>query len=157
VGRPPARRRLEALRGRLAERGVRAEVATDLAALTSCNLILSATNAPAPVILPQHVGDEPVVVCDIATPGDVAPEVRRARPQATILQGGMVRAPGGQAIQIDGFDLAPGELYGCLAETLLLGLCGRLESFSYGSLRVDRILEIRELALRHGFSLVADP
>ena len=154
-GRPRARRRLEALRDRIEKlSGIRAKLSTDLANLTSCNLIVSATNAPSPVILPDHLADGDVIVCDVATPGDVDRAVARARPRTVLLAGGMVRAPLSQSIAIEGFDLAPGELYGCLAETILLGLSRRFESFSYGPLRADRVREIRKLALSHGFELV---
>ena len=80
-------------------------IATDMAALRACNVIVSATNAPRYVIEPDCVGDGPVVICDIAAPGDVSPEVARARPLATVLKGGLVRLPLGQTVAVRGMRL----------------------------------------------------
>jgi acetylornithine/succinyldiaminopimelate/putrescine aminotransferase/predicted amino acid dehydrogenase len=165
VGRPGAERRLReaarslhenAARRADAERRPRAEVrvATDLAALRACNVILAASNAARPVVLPEHIDpDQPVVICDVAVPRDVDDSVLRARPRAVVLKGGVVRAPLGQTLAIEGMNLPPGEVYGCLAETLLMGLAGIGEDFSYGALDPMRIRHIRDLALLHGFAL----
>jgi predicted amino acid dehydrogenase len=67
-----------------------------------------------------------------------------------------VRAPLGQELAIGGMNLPPGEVYGCLAETLLMGLAGIGENFSYGALDPMRIRRIRDLALMHGFTLDED-
>jgi predicted amino acid dehydrogenase len=74
-----------------------------------------------------------------------------------VLAGGVVRAPLGQTLRIDGMNLPPGEIYGCLAETLLMGLAGIGENFSYGALDPMRIRRIRDLALMHGFVLGEEP
>ena len=147
----------EWLRGRAeAELGARAPVriATDLGALTACDIILTASNAARPVLFPEHVAaDRSVVVCDVAVPRDVHDSVLDQRPRATVLKGGVVRAPLGQPLAIGGMNLPPGEVYGCLAETLLMGLAGIGEDFSYGALDPMRIRRIRDLALLHGFTL----
>jgi predicted amino acid dehydrogenase len=124
--------------------------------LAGCDLIISATNAPRPVILPEHVSDAPVVLCDVAAPRDVDPAVRSARPRAVVLQGGMVRAPPGQSLELSTMKLKRGQLYGCLAETLLIGLAGLREHFSYGKLTAARVRRIRELAQAHGFGIEED-
>jgi acetylornithine/succinyldiaminopimelate/putrescine aminotransferase/predicted amino acid dehydrogenase len=134
----------------LAERAP-VRLATDMAELRSCTLILSATNAPRPVIKPEHIGDAPVVIADVATPRDVDPAVIRERPRARVLSGGLVSLPAGQAIDLGGLPLAPGQVHGCLAETLLLGLERAREHFSYGPLRADNVRRAAELARKHGF------
>ena len=152
VGRAAARRRLEAVAERLSSR-VRVEVAADLSALRACTLVVSATNAARPVIRPEHIGDHPTVLCDVAVPRDVAPEVAAARPRALVLAGGEVRLPPGEAVEIPGLALSGGRVYGCFAETLLLGLGGVREHFSYGPLEADRVRRARALARAHGFSI----
>jgi acetylornithine/succinyldiaminopimelate/putrescine aminotransferase/predicted amino acid dehydrogenase len=150
----------EALRRRLAQEmgpGAPIHVAAEMEALRSCNAILSATNSPRPVILPAHVTDGPVVLCDVAVPRDVDPAVHRERPSAVVLKGGMVRAPLGQDLGIAALKLEQGQVYGCLAETLILGLAGLREHFSYGKLTATNVRRIRELALAHGFSIEEQP
>lgn len=126
-------------------------VATDLAALVECNAIVSATNAPRYVIGPEHVGAGPVVLCDVATPGDINPEVARQRPLATVIKGGLIRLPRAQTVPMQGMQLPPGQIYGCLAETILLGLSGQDKSLSFGPLSADQIRHARDLVLAHGF------
>lgn len=129
------------------------EVADDLTALTRCNLIVSATNAPRAIIEPRHVADGPVVLVDVAVPGDVAEDVARERPKALVLGGGVAQLPLGQRLSFGGMDLPSGEVYGCLAETLLLGLDRASRSLSVGALTVAGVREASELAARHGFTL----
>ena len=168
VGRPRARKRLEraarALRersrwqpGRSARAEVPIEVATDMAALRSCTLIISATNSARPIIHAEHVGDHPVIISDVAVPTDVAPDLHEHRPRAVVLRGGVVRAPEQQELQIHGMNLAPGEIYGCLAETVLLGFAGIGENFSFGPLEASKVRRIRELAHMHGFVISENP
>jgi acetylornithine/succinyldiaminopimelate/putrescine aminotransferase/predicted amino acid dehydrogenase len=143
-----------------AELGERAPVriATDLAALTGCDIVLTASNAARPVVFPEHIAaDRSVVVCDVAVPRDVHDSVLTERPRATVLKGGVVRAPLGQPLAISGMNLPAGEVYGCLAETLLMGLAGIGEDFSYGPLDPMRVRRIRDLALMHGFALDENP
>jgi len=109
------------------------------------------------VIGPEHVGAGPVVLCDIAVPGDVSPAVARERPHATVLKGGLVRLPRSQSVAFGGMQLPPGQIYGCLAETVLLGLSGSTTSLSYGPLSADRVRDARHLARVHGFELAARP
>ncbi len=93
------------------------------------------------------------VVCDVARPRNVSREVSRQRQDVLVIEGGVIKVPG----QVDfGFDFGfpPGTSYACMAETMILALEGRYESFSLGrSLEVAKIEEIAALAVKHGFSL----
>jgi acetylornithine/succinyldiaminopimelate/putrescine aminotransferase/predicted amino acid dehydrogenase len=127
------------------------QLSHDVGSLRSCQLILSATNAPRPVVRPAHVPDGPVVVCDVAVPRDVDHSVVAERPEAVVLRGGIVRAPLGQQFHFAGARLQEGELYACLAEAALLGFVGCDRHYSRGPLTASRIREIRALAAEHGF------
>ena len=132
-------------------------IATDMRALRSCNVIVAATNAPRPVITSDHLGEGPIVVCDVAAPGDVDPEVGRVRRDVTVLEGGMVRLPLGQSLRIRGMSAHAGSTYGCLGETILSGLAGLGESLSLGALTVRGVRLARELALDHGYGFEDKP
>ena len=132
-------------------------VSESLDDLRGCNAILTATNAARPLVLPEHVAAGPVVICDVAAPRDVDPRVLRERPEAVLLRGGLVKAPLDQKLEIAGMRLGAGQLYGCLAETLLLGLAGSGENFSYGRLSSSHLRRIRELARAHGFTIEEYP
>ena len=143
------------------ELGVAAPVriATDMSELSKCNLIVSATNAASPIILPEHIGSAPVVVCDVATPQDVHASVAEL-PGVVVLAGGLLRPPLDQRLDIPGMQLKGGEIYGCLAETILLGFEKLRDNYSYGQLTPYLVRRVRELARLHGFTvspLVVEP
>jgi acetylornithine/succinyldiaminopimelate/putrescine aminotransferase/predicted amino acid dehydrogenase len=152
VGRPGAAARLGQLAGRLARPAL---VATDLAALTGCNLIISASNSPRPVICADHIGPQAVVICDVAVPADVAPEVA-SRANVRLIRGGIIRLPKQQDLGLDSLGLDPGRIYACMAESLLLGLSGVGSSFSVGPLQAGKIRLMRTLAQHHGFEIDED-
>ncbi|GIJ38389.1 aminotransferase class III-fold pyridoxal phosphate-dependent enzyme [Micromonospora andamanensis] len=150
VGRPGSGRRLAAVAKRVAHL-VDVSVAEDLDALRDCPIVVSATNAADPVILPTHLAaDRDVLVCDLAVPGDAHPAVADL-PNVTLVSGGRVRLPGGQTPHFPGITLPPGIVYSCLAETILLGLEPDTASPSYGGLSVAGVVSALELAGRHGF------
>jgi len=130
------------------------QLRTELEDLRSCQLVISATNAARPVVNSSHLSDGPIVVCDIAVPQDVELAVESERPNATVIRGGMVHAPLGQVLGIPAMPLRESELYGCLAETILLGFVGCQEHYSYGPLSVSRVRQVSEWAAIHGFETV---
>ena len=150
-------RRLEPFAAELRARGAkRVQVATEPTALCDCNVIVSATNSARPVIEPEHLATTPVVLCDVAVPGDASPRIFEERPATVVLAGGSLRAPGGQSLSIEGMALSPGTLYGCLAETALLGMAESGVSPSVGPLVADKVRAMTALAAEHGFTMEAN-
>jgi predicted amino acid dehydrogenase len=127
-------------------------VSTDMHALARCDLVIAATNSPEPIILPEHLGYGRKVICDVSVPADVHPAVLGECPEVQVIKGGIVRLPHGAAVSINGMALDAGQAYACLSESLLLGMAGVREHFSYGALRSER--EVRALAAEHGFEVV---
>ena len=109
---------------------------------------------------PRHLPDGPAVICDIALPGDVAPEVATERPDILLVEGGVVRLPRNRDFKIAGLPLPPGSAYACIAETLLMGLEDERGHGTYGPVTADRVNKMLQLAARHGFEhdlLIATP
>jgi predicted amino acid dehydrogenase len=152
VGRPGAASRLTRVAARI-KKPVRIE--SSLEALRGCNMIATASNSAVPIIRPEHIGDEPVVVCDVAVPADVMASVSVERPNARVVRGGLLKLPDGQDLQIRALDLPDRHVYACLAETLVLGLSGMDKMFSFGPLRPEKVRLIRSLAAHHGFTVDA--
>jgi acetylornithine/succinyldiaminopimelate/putrescine aminotransferase/predicted amino acid dehydrogenase len=149
VGRRGSARRLAAVAARLSHL-VDVSVAEDLEALRDCPIVVSATNSADPVIMPNHLaGDRQVLVCDLAVPGDVHPAVESLK-NVTLVSGGRIQLPGGQAPRFPGITMPPGVVYSCMAETILLGFEPETPSPSYGGLSVAGVLAARSLAVRHG-------
>jgi acyl transferase domain-containing protein/acyl-CoA synthetase (AMP-forming)/AMP-acid ligase II/acetylornithine/succinyldiaminopimelate/putrescine aminotransferase/predicted amino acid dehydrogenase len=127
-------------------------VADDLGQLTACQVIFSASSSARPLIYPEHLAPGPVVLCDIAVPPDVAPEVARRRPDVLVISGGAVRLPLDQAPGLCGRHLPPDAVFSCLGETILLGLSDWKGHFSFGPIRREDVQTIAGLAREHGFT-----
>ena len=145
---PSAHRRLMALQERLP----RAVIDCDSSALRQANVVLAASNASAP-FLPSDAFAENAVVCDLSVPAAVCPEVRSERPDVLVIGGGIARLPFGEHHGIIGFPLPPGQVYGCMAETMLLGLEGVRDATFTGMLPAEHVYRLAAMAKRHGFGL----
>lgn len=93
-------------------------------------------------------------VLDLAIPPDLGRpedlEVAAAR-DLHLYRAGLLASP--EPIpSLEILELPEGLLYGCLAETLILGLSRRMESYSVGDLVSEEIDAIGTMALEHGFS-----
>jgi fatty aldehyde-generating acyl-ACP reductase len=72
-----------------------------------------------------------------------------------VIKGGVVDVPGEVDFGFD-FGLPPGKAYACMAETMVLALEGRYESYSLGKdIRLEQVREMAQLAREHGFRLSA--
>jgi fatty aldehyde-generating acyl-ACP reductase len=93
------------------------------------------------------------VVCDVSRPRDVSKEVAEKRDDVLIIEGGVVEVPGDVNFNFN-FGFSPKTSYACMAETMMLSLEGRYESFTLGrDLTVEQIEEINRIADKHGFKL----
>jgi len=127
-------------------------VSLDLRELRESPLVLAAANAAEPFIGPEHLCRD-AVVCDMAVPLNTRREVARERPDVRVLRGGVVKLPFGEDLGLKAIPLAPGHVFACMAETMLLGLTGIDRDYSYGDLDKQRVKAIREVARVHGFGL----
>ena len=121
-------------------------------AVKRSRLVISATSAAETVIQPSDL-QPGAVVCDPARPRDVSAEVARTRDDVLVVDGGVVEVPGEVEFHFN-FGFPPGTAYACMAETMILALEGRFESFSLGrQLSEEKVQEISALAGKHGFRL----
>jgi predicted amino acid dehydrogenase len=129
------------------------EVTSDLRALRDASLVLGASNAPHALIKREHLGEGPVLVVDVAVPGDADSSVAALAPRVKVISGGAVDLGIANASLVPQAPLPRGHLYACAAETIVLGLEGRRESFSVGAIDLAQVEEILALATKHGFGL----
>lgn len=130
--------------------GVEVRVSTELDDVATADVVLSATSACQPVLLPRHLKKN-ALVCDVALPPDVSPAVRQQRRDVTLIPGGVVHVPGPVNLGFD-FGLPAGQAYACMAEVMVLALEGRYENFSLGQrVHGEKVREITHLARKHGF------
>lgn len=129
----------------------RFSIADTLDALRDCNVIITATNSPEPIIYPGHLGSGPTVILDISVPSDVSDEVREMGPRVRIVPGSLANLPNRNSVHSDQFGLPSNKVFACMAETALLGLEGLAMSYSRGDVTLEQVDRIAALADKHGF------
>lgn len=93
------------------------------------------------------------VVCDVARPRDVAKDVANKRDDILVIEGGIVNIPGDVNFNFN-FGVPGQNAYACMAETMLLTLESKFESFSLGpDIYISKVKEVNQIAKKHGFKL----
>lgn len=127
-------------------------ISTKMDSLSEAQLILTVTSALHDVIHPEYLRPGSVV-CDVARPRDVSAMVASSRDDILVIDGGMVDVPGPVEFHFN-FGFPEGKAYACMAETIALALEGRFEDYTVGKeITMERVIEITEIAERHGFRL----
>jgi acetylornithine/succinyldiaminopimelate/putrescine aminotransferase/predicted amino acid dehydrogenase len=120
--------------------------------LPQADLVISATSQVGSLIQPAMLKFG-AVVCDVARPADVGLEVKEARPDVLVIDGGVIAVPGQPDLGFN-FGFEKGLAYACMSETMMLALEHRYEHFSLGvDITIDNIQYFRGLAAKHGFQL----
>ncbi len=123
--------------------------------LLSTDLIVTATSNDSGKILDIMKVKPGAVICDCSRPLDIGPEDAKKRPDVMIIESGEIDLPGDLKFTCD-IGLPFPSVYACLAETVLLSLENRIESFSLGRrLSLKQVKEIYKLGIKHGAKLSA--
>jgi predicted amino acid dehydrogenase len=121
-------------------------------ALRGGDIIITVTSAVDTVIEPEDI-KAGAVICDVARPRDVSKRVVEVRKDVLVIEGGVVEVPGDVQFNLN-FGFPPGTAYACMAETMILALEKRYESYTLGrDLTIKQVEEISVLAKKHGFKL----
>ncbi|MFI5391253.1 MAG: aminotransferase class III-fold pyridoxal phosphate-dependent enzyme, partial [Bacteriovoracales bacterium] len=132
-------------------------VTTETHELLKADTIFSATNAPKPIIFPQHLKHNAIVV-DIGVPKNVTSEVERTRQDVSVIYGGLAMLEDLLNTDIPNFKfpkrfpkLPDGVFYGCLAETISLALNGQKGRKNVGRITKKQVLEVADMGKQLGF------
>ncbi len=121
-------------------------------ALGDMDVIVTATSAAGKKILDITKVKPGCVITDVARPLDLSAEDVAKRPDVLIIESGEVKLPGD--VHMRNIGLPPGVAYACLAETVVLALEGRYETFTVGrDIEWPKVKEIYKLGLKHGMQL----
>ena len=90
-------------------------------------MVLTATSQVNSLIIPEMLKFG-AVVCDVARPPDVSIEVKEARPDVLVIDGGVVAVPGAPDLGWN-FGFEKGLAYACMSEDDDVGLGGTLPTF----------------------------
>ncbi|MFA4888497.1 MAG: shikimate dehydrogenase [Candidatus Omnitrophota bacterium] len=91
------------------------------------------------------------IICDIPVPRNITLEIFRKRPDLLIIDGAAIEPPCEIKLTLD-TGLTKGQIYACMAETIILTLEGKFEDFSVGwEPSLEKVELICALAKKHGF------
>lgn len=118
------------------------------------DLIITTTSGQGKTILDIMKVKPGCVICDVSRPFDISEKDAIKRPDVLVIASGEVQLPGADVnIEID-LGLEGNIVYACLAETALLAMEGKFESFTLSrNINYEKVIEIDKLANEHGVRL----
>ncbi len=144
--------RLIKLGERISNKNKRVKTSSSLSSIRSADVIMTVTGAVDAVIDPDDIKPG-AVICDVARPRDVAEAVVKKRKDVLVIDGGLAKIPGDVDLN-KAMGLPKGLALGCIAETMILALEGKYESYTIGKeISLKKINEMLEMAKKHGFEL----
>jgi predicted amino acid dehydrogenase len=122
--------------------------------LRDMDVIVTATSGAGKKILDIMKVKPGCVITDVARPLDLPPSEVAKRPDVLVIESGEIQLPG--EVRMRDIGLPKGVAYACLAETIVLALEGRFETYTIGrNIQWEKVKEIYKLGLKHGMRLAA--
>ncbi len=122
--------------------------------IAAMDMIVTATSGAGKKVLDIMKVKPGCVITDVARPLDLPPSEVAKRPDVLVIESGEIRLPGD--VTMKNIGLPKGVAYACLAETIVLALEGRFESYTVGrAIEWEKVHEIYRLGLKHGMQLAA--
>jgi len=122
--------------------------------LSDMDVIVTATSGAGKRILDIMAVKPGCVITDVARPLDLSAEDVAKRPDVLVVESGEIELPG--SVSMKNIGLPPNVVYACMAETVVLALEGRYETFTVGrNIEWEKVKEIYRLGLKHGMKLAA--
>jgi predicted amino acid dehydrogenase len=139
------------------ETGLKTELATSVdEVLGKADIVVASTSVPGGIVDVMKLKRGALVV-DVAMPPDVSRTEAAKRDDVLVMESGEILLPTNPGEKVDfgvHFDLPDNVAYACLAETILLALEGKFESFTLGrEMDIEKVEEIGEIGRKHGFKL----
>jgi len=120
--------------------------------LGDMDLIVTATSGAGKRVLDIMEVKPGCVITDVARPLDLSAEDVAKRPDVLVVESGEIKLPGD--VKMKNIGLPAGVAYACMAETVVLALEGRYETFTVGrNIEWEKVKEIYKLGLKHGMRL----
>ncbi len=122
--------------------------------IADMDMIVTATSGAGKKVLDIMKVKPGCVITDVARPLDLPPEEVARRPDVLVIESGEIELPGD--VRMKNIGLPKNVAYACVAETVVLALEGRFESFTVGrAIQWEKVREIYKLGLKHGMKLAA--
>lgn len=151
-----SREKLELLKQEVAEQypNVEVHISTDIrSAVRQADIVVAVSSATGAIVNPEDLKPQSIVT-DVARPRNLSRVVNEKRQDVLVLDGGVIEVPGVAADMGFDFGFPPRMVEACMAETMILALSNRLESFTLGpTIDIAKVSEIHRLGQIHGFKV----
>lgn len=122
--------------------------------IADMDMIVTATSGAGKKVLDIMKVKPGCVITDVARPLDLPPSEVAKRPDVLVVESGEIQLPG--EVEMRNIGLPRNVAYACLAETIVLALEGKFESYTVGrDIEWAKVREIYRLGLKHGMKLAA--
>ncbi len=122
--------------------------------IAEMDVIVTATSGAGKKVLDIMKVKPGCVITDVARPLDLPPSEVAKRPDVLVIESGEIHLPG--EVKMKNIGLPQNVAYACLAETIVLALEGKFESYTVGrDIEWAKVREIYRLGLKHGMKLAA--
>jgi len=122
--------------------------------IADMDMIVTATSGAGKKVLDIMKVKPGCVITDVARPLDLPPSEVAKRPDVLVIESGEILLPG--KVRMKNIGLPENVAYACLAETIVLALEGKFESFTVGrNIEWEKVREIYRLGRKHGMQLAA--
>lgn len=131
------------------------EVRTDvIRAVAEADVVMIASPTASDILKPEDA-KQGAVICDVVRPRRAKALFSGARDDVLVIDGGLVKVPGGFDTDLD-LGLGKGVALASMAEPVILAMEERFDDYTLGKeVAVERVLEIDRLATKHGFRFAA--
>jgi len=146
--------KLQRLAGKLLyETGLAVKISGNIKkAVRAADIILTVASSADVLIEPEDLKPG-AVICDVSMPRNVSRSVAELRDDVLVIEGGLVEIPGDGNFNLN-FGFPPKTAYACMAETMVLALEKKYESYTLGrELTLEQVDKINRLAKKHGFKV----
>jgi acetylornithine/succinyldiaminopimelate/putrescine aminotransferase/predicted amino acid dehydrogenase len=130
-------------------------VETNLDNVSKAHIVLTGTNAPG-IGLQSHHFKEKAILVDFAVPRNIPESLLQERPDLTFFMGGIAGLPkhkNNQGISAHFFPLPQGQVFACMAETMILSFLKKDHYLALGSLSRKQVEQTQRWASELGFHL----
>ncbi|MDX5299699.1 MAG: dehydrogenase, partial [Gammaproteobacteria bacterium] len=122
--------------------------------LHQMDMVVTATSGAGKTVLDIMKVKPGCVITDVARPLDIPASDVAKRPDVLVIESGEIELPGD--VKMKNIGLPDKVAYACLAETIVLALEGRFETFTIGrNIEWEKVREIYKMGLKHGMKLAA--
>ena len=119
-------------------------------AIEDCDLVITATSSWGKKLFDILRVKPGCVICDVSRPLNVSKEEVLSRPDVLVVESGEITLPGSNLSLNCDIGTPQGVVYACLAETAILALEGRFESFTISrDVDVEKLRLIYDLCKKH--------